>query len=313
MYHFIVNLNSKSNTSRRLWQLLEAELHRRGVKYKCYFTQYAGHASDIAARLCAAHEQSRAHAPLVIVTAGGDGTANEVINGIPVSSYQKVILGFLPIGSGNDLAAALGIPSDPFEALEHVLSPRRTAQVDHGMLHCLENGDTRRFNVSSGIGYDADICLEASTTPAKPFLNRLGLGKLIYLVIALKQVFTHKPLHARLVFDGAKSQSGSYLFITAMNAAIEGGGMRLAPQAKMNDRRLSVCVIRDFPRIKILLLLPALFFGLHTKFSGIDVIDCSSVEIFCKEPATVHADGEFAGKRKHVRYSCAEKQIRVMR
>lgn len=311
MYHFIVNLNSKSNTSRRLWQSLEAELNRRGVKYKCYFTKYAGHACDIAKALCAAHGQANA-APLVIVTAGGDGTANEVINGIPVSFYKKVLLGFLPIGSGNDLAAALGVPSDPFKALAHILRPRRTVRIDHGVLSCPESSFTRRFAVSSGIGYDADICLEASTTPAKVFLNRLRLGRLIYLVLALKQVFTHKPLHAKLVFDGAGAQSGSYLFITAMNAVHEGGGMRLAPHAKMNDRKLSVCVVRDFPRIKILLLLPALFFGLHTRFSGIDIIDCSSVEIFCKEPATLHADGEFAGTRKHVRYSCEKEQIRVM-
>ncbi len=312
MYHFIINLNSKSNTSRRLWQLLELELKRRGVKYKSHFTQYAGHASDIAAQLCAAHDQNGVSAPLVIVTAGGDGTANEVLNGIPVSACKKVILGFLPIGSGNDLAAALGIPSDPFEALNHILSLRRTVCIDHGVLYCPESGHTRHFHVSSGVGYDADICLEASTTPVKTFLNQLRLGRLIYLIIALKQVFKHKPLRAKLVFDGLTSQSGSYLFITAMNAAMEGGGMRLAPHAKINDHRLSVCIVRDFPRIKILILLPALFFGLHTKFSGIDVIDCSCVDIFCKEPATLHADGEFSGKEKHVRYSCAKEQIRVM-
>lgn len=312
MYHFIVNLNSKSNTSHRLWQSLETELNRRGVRYKSYFTQYAGHAANIAEELCAAHAQSNACSPLVIVTAGGDGTANEVLNGIPASACKKVILGFLPIGSGNDLATALGIPSDPFEALNHILSPRRTVYIDHGMLYCPENSATRRFHVSSGIGYDADICLEASTTPVKTFLNRLRLGRLIYLVLALKQIFTHRPLRAKLVFDGANTQSGSYLFITAMNAAIEGGGMRLAPHAKMNDRKLSVCAVRDFPRIKILILLPALFFGLHTRFSGIDITNCSSVEIFCKEPATTHADGEFSGRKKHIRYSCAKEQIRVI-
>lgn len=311
MYHFIVNLNSKSDHSRALWQALETELIRRRVPYKVYFTQYAGHASDIAARLCTLHSKNT-NTPLVIVTAGGDGTANEVLNGIPATAYHNVILGFLPIGSGNDLAAALGIPADPFEALAHVLSPRRTVSVDHGILHCPGDNSMRRFSVSSGIGYDADICLEASTTPAKAFLNQLGLGRLIYLAIALKQIFTHKPIYANLTFDNVKHQHGRYLFITAMNAAHEGGGMRLAPHAKMNDHRLSVCVVRDFPRIKILLLLPALFFGLHTRFSGIDVINCSNIEIHCQEPATLHTDGEYAGRKKHIRYSCAREQIRVM-
>ncbi len=310
MYHFIVNLNSKSDTARSLWQQLEAELNRRHVKYRTYFTQYTGHASDIAARLCASH--GRGSAPLVIVTAGGDGTANEVVNGIPASSFQNVILGFLPIGSGNDLAAALGIPSDPMEALAHVLAPRRTVRMDLGILHCTQTGKARRFCVSSGIGYDADICLEASTTPAKVFLNRLRLGRLIYLILAVKQAFTHRPLHAKLVFDGVCSRSGKYLFIAAMNAAREGGGLRLAPKAKMNDRKLSVCVVRDFPAAKILLLLPTLLFGLHTRVPGFEVIDCSSVEIRCQDSAVLHTDGEFAGRQKHIRYSCAGEQVRVM-
>lgn len=310
MYHFIVNLNSKSDTTRGIWQALAAELARRHVKYKTYFTQYAGHASAIAARLCAAHGNDGA--PLVIVTAGGDGTANEVINGIPASSCRNVILGFLPIGSGNDLAAALGIPSDPMEALAHVLAPRRTVRMDIGVLHCPETGMARRFCVSSGIGYDADICLEASSTPAKVFLNRLRLGRLIYLILAVKQAFTHRPLRARLVFDGVHSRSGKYLFIAAMNAAREGGGLRLAPGAKMNDRKLSVCVVRDFPPAKILLLLPTLLFGLHTRIPGFEVVDCACVEIRCQDPAVLHTDGEYAGRQRHIHYSCAAEQIRVM-
>lgn len=310
MYHFIINPNSKSRASRRLWRQLENELKRRGIQYRIYFTRYAGHASAIAAGLCARHGQTPT--PLIIVTAGGDGTVNEVINGIPDSCAGRVLLGFLPVGSGNDFAAALGIPADPLKALRHILSPRHTASIDVGVLSCPEESYVRRFGVSSGIGYDADVCRAVSCSPAKTVLNRLHLGRLSYLALALKLVFTHRPIPARLIFDGVERQSGSYLFIAAMNASHEGGGLRLAPGAKMNDRRLSVCVVRDFPRLKILLLLPALLFGLHTRFSGIEVIDCTSLEIQCRENATLHTDGEFAGRRKHIRYSCADKKLRVI-
>lgn len=339
MYHFIVNPHSKSRTSRPLWQALETELTQRGTKYEVHFTKYAGHATRIAAALCAALKNKgcqpnpdlssdihppkrtkqqmyqvpgRTAAPLTIITVGGDGTIHEVINGIPLSCYKQVLLGFIPTGSGNDLAAALKLPSDPLLALDHILCPRRIVRMDHGMLSFPESGTSCRFGVSSGIGYDADICKEVSVSAAKKFLNRLRLGKLIYLVIALKQVLTHKPLKARLIFDGTRQQSGSYLFLAAMNASCEGGGMRLAPGAKMNDRKLSVCVVRDFARPKILILLPALLLGMHTRFSGIDVIDCKTLEIFCQEPATLHADGEFAGRKKHVCYSCAKEQIRII-
>lgn len=310
MYRFIINPNSKSSSAGNLWSLLEARLEQRQADYRVYFTDHAGHGREIAADLCEEHRMMGESEPLTIIIVGGDGSVNEIINGI--SSYQNVILGFIPCGSGNDLAANLGLPSDPLAALDRILSPKRIEYIDHGILSCCDTGDARKFSVSAGIGYDADICFEALNSPVKKFLNRIRLGKATYFVIALKQIFTHKPLYAKLVIDGVTQQCGKYLCVVAMNGAREGGGLRLAPKARMNDRKISVCIVKDFPKLFTLLMMPLLLLGLHTHIKGIDVIECSSLEIISKKPATTHTDGEFAGKHTHIRFTCTKEQVKVI-
>ena len=113
MYHIIVNKKSRSGRGEKLWPVIEGELERRRTEFRVYPTKYHGSARETAARLTAKGVWNPDDVLLVI---GGDGTANEAVDGI--TSLSDVKFGYIPTGSGNDFARGAGIPSDPLQALD---------------------------------------------------------------------------------------------------------------------------------------------------------------------------------------------------
>ena len=163
MYHFIVNLNSRTGKARKIWEELREELHRREVMYALHETKYAGHAIDISRRLVKESDE-----PVKIIVIGGDGTFNEVING--ARDYEKLILGYIPTGSGNDLARGLQLPPTPMENLNRILSSEEYMHMDLGCISWDEGESKKYFAVSTGVGVDADVCRRALTSTLKKVL-----------------------------------------------------------------------------------------------------------------------------------------------
>ena len=145
MYHFIVNLNSRTGKARKIWEELREELDRREVMYALHETKYAGHAIDISRKLV-----KNAEEPVKIIVLGGDGTFNEVING--ARDYEKLILGYIPTGSGNDLARGLELPAEPMENLNRILASQEYWNMDLGCISWDEGESKKYFAVSSGVG-----------------------------------------------------------------------------------------------------------------------------------------------------------------
>lgn len=283
MYYFIVNPKSSSNRGIRRWRLIEAQLNRESMQYKVFFTEHEGHATAIADTICQKHQNP------TLVAVGGDGTANEVISGIPCLS--DVSFGYIPTGSSNDLARSLGIPSDPLKALDRILYPKSPITMDVGYI---TNGTkSRSFAVSTGIGYDAAVCHEALHSGIKRILNRFHLGKLTYMGIALRQLLLLKPSPLVLTLDNEKKLCFDHVFFAAvMNQKYEGGGFMFCPEAKSGDGWLDVCVIEKMPKLKVLMLLPTAFRGKHVKYRGVHIYRCKKAQLKTPRPLPVHADGE---------------------
>ena len=148
-YHFIVNAKSRSGMGGMAWKMLEPELKKRRTDYLCHLTERKGHAKKIAAQIT---EDGKKHTLIVM---GGDGTVNEVINGI--ADPSKVMFGYISIGSSNDFARGLGLEKDPLKALNIILKPTKITELDLGELR--NRAGSRRFAVSAGIGFDAAVCL----------------------------------------------------------------------------------------------------------------------------------------------------------
>lgn len=302
-YTFIVNPKSKSGRGGLIWNQVEPELKKHRVKYQVRFTEYEKQATEITRGLTADEEEH------TIVVLGGDGTMDEVINGI--RDCSKVILGYIPTGSGNDFTRALKLPTDSKEALSNILNPEDIISMDVGEMSC--EGISHRFAVSTGIGFDAAVCHQVAVSKLKVLLNKVKLGQLSYLAVALRRLF--KDAHAKAVvrMDGEieKSFDNTY-FVAVMNHPYEGGGFFFCPEAKVNDGYLDVIVVSGLPRWKVLLLLPLAFRGKHVGIKGIDIFRCKEVEIDMESQFPIHTDGEPIAIGNELKAKLLEKQVRII-
>lgn len=307
MYHFIINPKSSSGRGIRFWWAVKGELDKREIPYTAVFTKHMGHATELTEQICRDNEGIKN-----LVVLGGDGTVNEVINGIP--DFTEVLLGYIPSGSSNDLARSLKIPKDPIEALDNILKPKKFKYLDHGVIS-FPDSDTkqRKFTCSSGMGYDANVCLEVQESPLKRSLNRFGAGKFVYIAIAVKQLITAKRITATVIIDGMKKDTyQKVLLVSNMIHRYEGGGLLMAPAADPTDGRLSICLVHGLSTLKAFLLLPTLFSGKHVNFKGVDTFDCSEIEIIMDKDVAVHTDGEIPKVCNHIKVSCVQGQIRMI-
>ncbi|MDF2586883.1 MAG: hypothetical protein K0S41_724 [Anaerocolumna sp.] len=306
MHHFIINPKSRTGRGIKIWTIVKQELDTAKVPYTYHFTEYKFHASKIAEEICREYSGIKN-----IVVLGGDGTVNEVINGI--HDYDEVLLGYIPTGSSNDLARSLVLSKDSIQNLKHILSPKEFKYIDIGEITIQHTGEKRRFAVSTGMGFDAAICEESFRSNLKTVLNKYGLGKLTYIIIALKQLIACPFMNGKVIIDGIQTKSyKNVLMITSMIQRYEGGGMKIAPAANPSDGKLSICIVHGLSRAKILFLLPTLLIGKHVHFKGVDTFDCETLGIQLEQAAGVHVDGEYPGEFQELQVICLPKQLRII-
>ena len=178
MLCFIVNEHSRSGKCAKIWKEAEAVLKKKNIDYESYVTQYEGHAFSLAHDICECGADD-----IQLVVVGGDGTANEVINGM--THFEKVRFGVIPTGSGNDLARGLGIMGTPTEVIGHILNCREDYVMDLGQVSWNGCEKPRLFAISAGAGLDALVCKKALKSKVKDALNKLHLGKLTYLFLTV--------------------------------------------------------------------------------------------------------------------------------
>lgn len=306
MYYFVVNGTARTGKGEQLWKQLEKKIKEKKLKYKAFFTSPEHDAEMIAREIC-----ENDNSPKNIVIVGGDGTADAVINGI--SDFDRLTVGLVPTGSGNDLARGTGVKLDTLEAFDRVISPKRSRKIDIGLAEDLNGGFKRRFAVSSGMGYDADICYASDHSKLKKFLNKLKLGRLNYFIIGLKLIFSNKPAECTITIDGVrKIRYKKLIFAANMNTVYEGGGMPMGPDADPEDGRITVCIVHDLSKLRHLSLMPTVIKGKHVKKKGIEEITARTIEIETDRPLVIHTDGEFAGKSSHIRFSCLDEKVRIL-
>ncbi|TCT16293.1 YegS/Rv2252/BmrU family lipid kinase [Natranaerovirga pectinivora] len=303
MYNFIVNPNSQSGNGLKIWKKLEGELINRNVKYMVHFTKRPKHASQIARELTKDNKKT------TIIILGGDGTTNEVINGI--ENPDTVTLGYIPTGSCNDFARGYGLPLKPLDALDVVLNNAHYIRpVDNGVV-VTDNGSTK-FCSNGGFGFDAVISQKALKSKLKKFLNRIKLGKLIYVFILLKELFFYKPMDATVTIDDKTYLFNRLYFVAFTIHPYEGGGMKICPDANPFDQKIDLCVVYDIPKLKILTLFPLIFLGKHVNLKGVKVFQGHNATIKMSKPTAVHTDGESYGKHKSLSLKCTPDQVKLI-
>ena len=194
MYYFIVNPNAHGGRGEKIWRKLERQIIRSGIRYEAYQTEEPGDARRIAAALTADMQE-----PATIVAVGGDGTVNEVLNGLAIS--ERLTFGYIPTGYGNDLARGLKLSGKPGKCLKRILNPAEICRVDYGILSYEDEEPVySRFMVSSGIGFDAAVCHRLLDKNGRGGLRQIpGRGR--YVLAGLKQLVTAKASRGYLIQD----------------------------------------------------------------------------------------------------------------
>jgi YegS/Rv2252/BmrU family lipid kinase len=243
-------------------------------------------ARDSAGDLESAAKQAISQGQRVLFAMGGDGTFQALAN---ASFGTDALLGVLPVGGGNDFAAALGIPRDPVKAAEAVLRgrPRRVDLVRARTA----DGRTRFYVGGGGVGLDAE-----ATRYASGAYRRLP-GRLRYIAAALRALAKYEALDVRIEFPESEHNAvgAKVLLAGALNTPTYGAGLRLAPGAIVDDGLLHVFLVEDLSAIGVLKLLPRLVASGELRTSGVKRWEVKCARISTDKPCQFHGDGEILG------------------
>src|SRR6267142_2950205 len=217
---------------------------------------------------------------------GGDGTFQALANG---AFGSDVLLGILPTGGGNDFAAALGLPAGPIKAAEAILQGRPRL-VDLVRVRTAE-GRTRLYAGGGGIGLDAEAARYASGA------CRWLPGRLRYIASALRALPGYVPIEVRIDFPGSNltSWEAKALLAAVLNSPSYGAGLRLAPEAALDDGSLHVVLIEDVGTFEVLWLLPRLMGSGELRTSRVKRWRTQRVQLTTDRPCMFHGDGEILG------------------
>jgi len=281
-YYIIVNPVAGKGAAEKVIPELKAYLESFGIDYDMILTEYPGHAIKLA-------EEAGTNGYETVVAVGGDGTANEVINGLMRAANKGQLtsnLAVLPVGRGNDFSYGMGVPQSLEEACR-LLVNGKTRMIDIGFVKGGDFPEGRYFGNGVGIGFDAVVGFEAAKLPS--FIS----GVPAYLIAALKTIFLffNAPLlHLEMDDEVIKQRC---LLVSLMNGRRMGGSFMFAPESKSDDGLLNLCIAKQVTRLQVLGLFPKVMSGTQHEHPAITMLVAKRVKIEALSGTLpVHADGE---------------------
>jgi YegS/Rv2252/BmrU family lipid kinase len=262
----IVNPSSGGGRAMRALPSVRAALGRHGLEHHFELTLDLPHARELARDAVAAGEMPVAY--------GGDGLVAAVADAV---RDGETVIGVLPGGRGNDFARCLGLPLDPVAATA-VLADGVARAIDMGAA-----GDHTFLGIAT-CGFDSEANRIANSA-------RLIRGRFVYTYGGLRALAGWKPASFKLSVDGVEHALYGYTVAVA-NAGMQGGGMRLAPEASLDDGEFDVVMIAHLPKRRFLRLLPTVFSGAHVELDEVTILRGSSIEISADRVFTIYADGD---------------------
>lgn len=262
----IINPVSGSTSKKHIPDLLDQYIPSDRFEKQFFFTEYQGHAYDLA---CQAVKDKADF----IIAVGGDGTINEVARALVES---PVVLGIVPMGSGNGLARDLAIPMDIRKALNVILD-RNIKTIDY----CKANN--RIFFCTCGVGFDASV--------SERFAKRKRRGPLSYMKSVVEEYLQFKPDTYDIVLENEVLTRKAFL-VTCANASQYGNNAYIAPHADMSDGMMDVAILSPFSPLDIGHLVIQMFTKQMTKNRKIQYYRSKKLALRRAKPGIVHIDGE---------------------
>lgn len=278
----IVNETAGQGRAKKLWESWKDQLP---FPFTLFKTEYSGHAAEISRKYAEASQE-----PLLIIAIGGDGTIHEILSGS--IGYNHVRIGVVSAGSGNDFGRAFFVFQTLKQLTEYVLEYQMAEPMDIGVL----NTPLDRFHFvnNAGFGFDAHVVYAANESKWKKWLNRFGLGKLVYILFLIKELFHFKKFSFSLLNQGDTIKFEDVWFITVCNQPYFGGGMKISPSSLPNDSLIELTVVHHLKRSKLLFIFGTVFYGKHTAYTEVKQIQAKEFSIQMNNQVYGHADGEFS-------------------
>lgn len=280
----IVNPVAGANTTYRKWPAISELLQSGGMPFEYQYTEGIGHAIELAREATASGYQ-------FLVAVGGDGTVNEVANGILQSNDScEATIGIISTGTGGDFIRTAGITKDYIKACASICEAKKR-MIDVGVAEYFKNGQPcrRYFINSAGIGFDAQAIEAASHLP------KIFGGTVPYVLGLLQSVISYKNKRVN-VSIGDKHEQKRVLTMVMANGCYFGGGMCIAPKADIYDGFFDVVSVGDIGKIDLLKTFPKIYKGTHITHPMVKIERASCVEIKSTDKVFIEADGEFLGE-----------------
>jgi diacylglycerol kinase (ATP) len=281
----IVNPVAAGGKVGKRWPQLRDVLTKGGLCFAAQLTERPGHATEIAR---VALDEGYRH----IVSVGGDGTVNEVVNGLVVEGRvpPDVVLSILPGGTGSDFVRILNISRDPVQACETVLGDS-VRTVDLGEIRCICDGRpiVRHFVNVAGVGFDGETSVRVNR------MSKRITGTLPYLTSLLITLLSYKNKDVRLTVNG-QSHVGRFNSVVVCNGQYFGGGMWVGPKAAADDGVFDVIILKDLTKPELVVNIPRIYRGTHLTHPKVESLHGREIHIEAQQRMFIQAEGELVGE-----------------
>ena len=282
----IINPVAGGGRSGKWWPRISELLKDTGLSFNHSFTEGMGHGIELA-------RESVDKGYELVIAVGGDGTVNEVVNGL-VDEGNKVrtMLGIITTGTGGDAGRTLGIPRHYADACR-LLANMKKLTIDLGVVeYASNNRRVRRFYINTaGLGLDAAVVEKAERFRRFKIMR----GTIPFVVGFLTTIITYHGKDVVLNIDGKKREERN-LLIVVNNGCYFGGGMKIAPHADPGDGLLDWVTVADMGKIRLLWNSPRVYRGTHITLPTVRVGRARSIEVEAKERMLLQVDGELVGQ-----------------
>jgi YegS/Rv2252/BmrU family lipid kinase len=282
----IVNPNAGNGKGRKDWNRIADILKKNGIRFKVKPTERKGHATELTRELIAGGFRK-------IISIGGDGTLNEIINGIFTQDHcptTEITLGLIPVGTGNDWGRMFGIPL-VYEGAVQVIKEGKLMLHDVGVIsYYIGEEKVKGYFINiAGLGFESIVVRKTNKQKDKGMSN-----KAIYFYNLLSSLLTYRHTLADITIDG-KTGREKIFSINVGNGRYCGGGMRQTPDALPDDGLLDITVIKEISKIEIIKSLKILYDGTILSHPKVDGYRSNNLKVSSDSLLYLEADGESLG------------------
>lgn len=293
----IVNLTSGGGKPKRQLESILKYLKKNGLNFTITYTDHQGEAVELA-------EKASNNGAELIISVGGDGTINEIINGIMLSKNHPA-LGIVPLGWANDFIKSADIPSNAIEACKIILKGN-TRKIDIGII----NNQIYFANIC-GIGFDAEVTHLANQMKSR-HPDWHFLSAFVYVLATIRKLLAPFSYHQVKVKINQEEIKTKILFIAIGNGRVYGGKFKITPYALIDDGLLDVCLVKDLGRLKYLTIIPEAIKGTHEKVKGVYFYKTEEITIQSAKPIMAQVSGEVIKEQKQFKITILPKSLKLI-